>query len=204
MNEQLNQMSDEQLLAAFIPEESAKGLLHDYSNLYNVLHMASDQQIRTYYGIGNSKLYKMQCLREMMNRINQQKVKIPRELSGTQAAISYFKFLEEKPVEEFWAVFLNTKNQAIGSKCITVGTLNASLAQPREVFAAALQHMAASVIVAHNHPSGDGEPSSEDIAVTKTLITAGDMLRIPVLDHIVIGKYKSVSIREQYSDIWDA
>ena len=64
--------------------------------------------------------------------------------------------------------------------------------------------MAASVIVAHNHPSGDGEPSSEDIAVTRTLITAGDMLRIPVLDHIVIGKHKSISIRENYSDIWYA
>lgn len=202
MNERFQQMSDEQLLAAFIPAESARGLLRDYSSLYNVLHRVSDRQIRGYHGMGSSKLYKMQCLREMVHRVTSQKMQIPKVLGSTQAAVRYFTFLEEKQVEEFWAVFLNTKNQAIGCRCITIGTLNASLAQPREVFAAALQYMAAAVVVAHNHPSGDGEPSSEDIEVTKTLIQAGEVLHMPLLDHIVIGRFKSVSLHETCPAIW--
>ena len=201
--ENLKQVTDEQLLSAFIPEASAKGLLHDYSNLYNVFRMASDEQLKSYQGIWEAKLHKMQCLREMVSRIALQKVKVPRGLNSPYAAMQYFKFLEDKPVEEFWAVFLNTKNQPLGCRCITIGTVDSSLAQPREVFSAALQHLATSIIVAHNHPSGDAEPSSEDLAVTRNLISAGELLHIPLLDHVIIGKYGDKSIREQHPHYWD-
>ena len=98
--------------------------------------------------------------------------------------------------EEFHIVTLSTKNQVIDTHRITVGTLDASLVHPREVFRAAIKDAASSIILVHNHPSGDPTPSSEDVKVTDRLTEAGKTLGIEVLDHIVLGKGSAVSIRE--------
>jgi DNA repair protein RadC len=98
--------------------------------------------------------------------------------------------------EEFHTVTLDTKNQVIASHQITVGTLDASLVHPREVFRRAIKDAASSVILVHNHPSGDPTPSREDIAVTDRLCEVGKTIGIDVLDHIVLGKEKCVSIQE--------
>lgn len=98
--------------------------------------------------------------------------------------------------EEFHIVTLDTKNQVIDTHQITVGTLDASLVHPREVFRPAIKDASASVILVHNHPSGDPTPSQEDVTVTRRLESAGELLGILVLDHIVLGAEKSVSIRE--------
>lgn len=98
--------------------------------------------------------------------------------------------------EEFHIVTLDTKNQVIDTHGITVGTLDASLVHPREVFRAAIKDAAASVILVHNHPSGDTTPSPEDRAVTRRLESAGELLGIKVLDHIVVGSRSATSIRE--------
>ena len=98
--------------------------------------------------------------------------------------------------EEFHIVTLDTKNQVIDTHCITVGTLDASLVHPREVFRAAIKDSASSIILVHNHPSGDPTPSREDIAVTDRLTESGKMIGIDVLDHVVIGRSGSVSIGE--------
>ncbi|MEX0818645.1 MAG: DNA repair protein RadC [Pirellulaceae bacterium] len=98
--------------------------------------------------------------------------------------------------EEFHIVTLSTKNQVIDTHQITVGTLDASLVHPREVFRAAIKDAASSVILVHNHPSGDPTPSPEDLKVTERLTEAGKTLGIEVLDHIVLGKGSAVSIRE--------
>jgi DNA repair protein RadC len=98
--------------------------------------------------------------------------------------------------EEFHIVTLGTKNQVIATHQITVGTLDASLVHPREVFRAAIKDAASSVILVHNHPSGDPTPSSEDLKVTDRLTDVGKTIGIEVLDHIVIGKGRAVSIRE--------
>lgn len=84
-------------------------------------------------------------------------------------------------------MFLNTKNRIAGISTAHVGSLDASIVHPREVFTEALLHKAASIIVCHNHPSGDPTPSREDIAVTQTLREAGQLLGIDVLDHIILG-----------------
>ena len=94
-------------------------------------------------------------------------------------------------------MMLNTKNGIINSKCVSVGILNAALAQPREIFNVAVRHMASSIIVAHNHPSGDCSPSTEDIAVTRNIIKAGRLLNIDCLDHIIIGRQKSISLKQE-------
>jgi DNA repair protein RadC len=98
--------------------------------------------------------------------------------------------------EEFHIVSLDTKNQVIDTHAITVGTLDASLVHPREVFRPAIKNAAASVILVHNHPSGDATPSTEDLAVTRRLESAGELLGIKVLDHIVLGANSAISIRE--------
>jgi DNA repair protein RadC len=88
--------------------------------------------------------------------------------------------------EHFLGLYLNSANGLITVYTVSVGTLNASLVHPREVFKMALMVNAASVIVAHNHPSGNAEPSSEDVALTRQLVEAGQILGIPLHDHIII------------------
>ncbi len=99
--------------------------------------------------------------------------------------------------EQFLVIYLDTKNVEIHREVISIGTLNASLVHPREVFEPAIRHLAASVILVHNHPSGDPSPSEEDRVLTKRLVDAGQLLDIHVLDHIIIGKTTFMSLKEQ-------
>ena len=99
--------------------------------------------------------------------------------------------------EEFWALLLNSANGIIAEKKVTSGTLNSSLVHPRECFQWAIAESAASVIFIHNHPSGNPEPSSEDVAVTKQLVESGKILGIPVNDHIIIAGNSFTSFAEQ-------
>lgn len=94
-------------------------------------------------------------------------------------------FAEDK--EAFSVLLLNTKNKVIGIKTISIGTLDCSIVHPREVFKAAILNSAKSIMVFHNHPSGDTDPSSEDISITKRLAEAGGLLGIKILDHIILG-----------------
>ena len=105
--------------------------------------------------------------------------------------------MENQPNEVFAILCLNTKNKIVGVHTISIGSLNASIVHPREVFKAALLNNAASIILAHNHPSGDPEPSREDIEVTHRLVNAGNILGIKVLDHIIIGDGRYISLKEQ-------
>jgi DNA repair protein RadC len=99
--------------------------------------------------------------------------------------------------EEFWTLFVNAKNEVIGKRLVHVGTLTMAPVGPREVFREAVRHGAAAVIVAHNHPSGDPTPSPEDILVTETLRQAGDVLDIPLLDHLIIGHGHFTSMKRK-------
>lgn len=94
---------------------------------------------------------------------------------------------ENRPVERFYSIPLDGRHRSIGVSMISQGTLNSSIVHPREVFGDALRVGAAAVIVAHNHPSGDPEPSREDLAVTHRLAEAGKLLGIPLLDHVILG-----------------
>ncbi len=123
------------------------------------------------------------------------------KISGTRDAKDYCeqhfaRLVSDSHREEFHIVTLDTKNFVIDSHQISVGTLDASLVHPREVFRPAIKDAASSLILVHNHPSGDPSPSREDRAVTRRLEEAGDNLGINVLDHIVLGRLGSSSIRE--------
>lgn len=99
--------------------------------------------------------------------------------------------------ESFIAILLSTKNHVLKTPVISVGSLNASIVHPRELFREAINASAAAVILAHNHPSGDPAPSPEDVSLTRKLVDAGKLLDIPVLDHIVLGDGKYISFKEK-------
>jgi DNA repair protein RadC len=105
--------------------------------------------------------------------------------------------LRDRRQEEFWALYLDTQNRILAERRITIGLLNSSLVHPREVFAPAIGLAAASLILVHNHPSGDPDPSPEDLEVTFQLSESGRLLGIPVRDHIVIGDGRYASLLER-------
>jgi DNA repair protein RadC len=107
-----------------------------------------------------------------------------------------FDFLRDEAKEYFFSLHLDGKNRIVCLDCISVGSLNQSIVNPREVFKTALLSSAAAVILVHNHPTGDPSPSREDLEITKRLVAGGELLSINVIDHIIIGeKYLSFSER---------
>ena len=102
----------------------------------------------------------------------------------------------EKNKEHFFLISLNTRSKVKFVELVSIGTVNSSLVHPREVFRRSILRGASSVIICHNHPSGDPEPSEEDIGITRRLIEAGKIIGIEVLDHVIIGS-KSVSLKEK-------
>jgi len=105
--------------------------------------------------------------------------------------------IADKDREHFVVVLLNTKNRVLGIDQVSIGTLDASLVHPREVFKAAILANAASVVVCHNHPSGDPTPSAEDIRISKSLKHAGEIVSISVLDHVIVTVDSHLSLREE-------
>lgn len=193
----LKYLSDVELLENFMPKETAQNVLHEYSSIYNVMNNATEKQLKSFKGITPVRAKKILCIKEMMSRMQREKQKQLKIITTPRSVMEYFSFLEDKDKEEFWVMMLNTKNGVIGSKCVSIGTLNMALAQPREIFNVAVRYMASSIIVAHNHPSGDCSPSTEDIAVTRSIIKAGRLLNIECLDHIIIGRQKSISLKQE-------
>lgn len=148
-------------------------------------------------GIGPAKAIQILAAVELGRRISRI---VPEERlvirSPQDAAHFMMDELKHLKQEHFVCLFLNTKNVVIGKETVFVGSLNASIVHPREIFRKAIQHASAAIICLHNHPSGDPSPSAEDLSVTKRLKEAGRLLGIDVLDHIVIGAERYYSMKE--------
>lgn len=125
------------------------------------------------------------------------KGKVSREITSVEDAFQFFQNLRSDRQEHFCAAYLNTKGVVIASRTIHIGTLNMSLVGVREVFTEAVRSSAASLIVAHNHPSGDPTPSPEDIQITRKLAEVGELLDIPLQDHIIVGADRCVSLMRE-------
>jgi DNA repair protein RadC len=121
-----------------------------------------------------------------------------RPLLTTEDALPYLKFIRTKKQEYILCLSLDSGNRLIARRVVTIGTLTSSLVHPREVFAGPLKDRAASVIVAHNHPSGDPSPSRKDIEATQQLIAGGILLGIPMRDHIIVSKENYYSFRQNH------
>lgn len=112
-----------------------------------------------------------------------------------------YNYLKDKMVglrkEQFRGLYLNSRNKLIHDEVISLGTLTTNLVHPREVFKPAIDKSAAAIILAHNHPSGDPEPSEDDIKITKQLIEVSNLINIEILDHVIIGENKYVSLKDE-------
>ncbi|MBU0457786.1 MAG: DNA repair protein RadC [Nanoarchaeota archaeon] len=146
------------------------------------------QELQEEYGIGKAKACQIVALFELSKKIcTIKKDDLVVKKAGDIAEIYTLKLGHLKK-ENFVSVYLDTKNRIISEETTSVGILNASLIHPREVFHGAIKSLANSVIVLHNHPSGDPCPSKEDLEITKRLVETGKILGIELLDHIIIGK----------------
>ena len=142
---------------------------------------------------------KILAMYEIFRRTNKLTKKgFRQKINAAQDVFNYFvDELQDKKKEQFCALFLDTKNKIIGEELISVGTLDTSLIHPREVFNPAIKASANSLVLVHNHPSGDVKPSKEDIEITKKLENAGSLLGISVVDHVIVGKNSYLSFKDQ-------
>jgi DNA repair protein RadC len=177
--------------------ELAQRLLAAFGDLRG-LAQASHAELTKLKGIGQVKAIEMHAAFELGRRViggtgkRGAVIRLPRDVADLM-----FPELGHLTQEHFVCLFLNTKNHVIGKQTIFVGSLDASIVHPREVFKEAIRRSSASVICLHNHPSGDPTPSREDIAITRTLREAGELIGISLLDHIIIGDGRYVSLKEQ-------
>jgi DNA repair protein RadC len=158
----------------------------------------SVEQLMKIKGIGPAKALQLRAgieLGQRLSRLSPGEKAVIR--APSDAADLLMEELRYLATEHFVCLFLDTKNRVIAQETLSVGSLNASIVHPREVFRAAIVRSSASLICVHNHPSGDPAPSSEDVEITLRLVEAGRLLGISVLDHIIIGDRKYVSLKEQ-------
>lgn len=197
-------LSDAELIAIMLrtgrERETALGLaqrlLATFGDIGG-LAQASHAELTTIKGIGPVKAVELLASFELGRRVMKSSherttIRLPRDVANLM--LPEMKHLTQ---EHFVCLFLNTKNHVIGKQTIFVGSLDASIVHPREVFKEAIRRSSASIICLHNHPSGDPTPSREDIAVTRTLQEAGDLIGITLLDHVIIGDDSYVSLKEQ-------
>jgi len=148
-------------------------------------------------GVGPAKALQLQASIELGRRLARSRlpdmVRISRPQDAADLLMEEMRHLRE---EHFVCLFLNTKNQVIGRQTLSIGSLNASIVHPREVFRAAIRRSSASILCAHNHPSGDPAPSPEDVQLTRRLAEAGELIGIELLDHLVIGDNRFISLKE--------
>lgn len=179
----------------------AKELIIKYKSLKELAQKDFREILNNFSGegIGKTKAITLLAAIELGRRSTQRDINID-EIQVTEPRV-IFELMNPKlshlTVEEFHIVILNRKNVVIRTELVTRGTLDSSLVSPREVFKIAIDNRAASIILVHNHPSGNLEPSKEDIKVTEQLYQSGKLLEIPVLDHIIIANNYYTSFLER-------
>lgn len=172
-------------------------ILRECGALHNLVDMSVEELTRI-KGIGTAKALQIKAGIELGQRLSRStREERPTVRSPKDAADYMMEQLRHLKKEHFVCLFLDTKNRIIAEETLSVGTLNASLVHPREVFRAAMKYSSASIICVHNHPSGNPAPSPEDVQLTRRLMEAGELVGIDVLDHIVIGDLQYVSLKEQ-------
>ncbi len=196
-----DKLTDSELLAILLGSgkkglnvvELAKRILMKFGkdNLPNV----SYDSLRRTFGLGQVKACQIVACFELGKRFLKDKKS---QIYLTPEDVwRELKDLKDHKKEHFVVFYLDARNQEIKREIISVGSLNANLVHPREVFEPAVRNLAAQIILAHNHPSGDSEPSEDDLEITKRLVESGKILGIEVVDHIIVAKDGFVSFKEK-------
>ncbi|MBF0706373.1 MULTISPECIES: RadC family protein [Bacillales] len=198
-------LSNQELLAIILrtgtKQESVLQLSYRIIQNFEGLRLLKDasiEELTSLNGVGTAKAVQLIAAMELGRRVSrlqlEERYTIRSPEDGANYVMEDMRFLSQ---EHFVCLYLNTKNQVLHRQTVFVGSLNASIVHPREVFREAFRRSAASLICFHNHPSGDPTPSREDIEVTKRLAECGKMLGIDMLDHIIIGDQKFISLKEK-------
>jgi len=157
----------------------------------------SYEELRNMHGVGPSKAAQVIAAIELGKRLYKEKVEEEIFINSSQDVLKEVSHIRENKKENFVVLYLDARNKLIYKETISIGILNASLVHPREVFEPAVKNLAAQIILAHNHPSGDPEPSEDDLTLTKRLVEAGKIMGIEVTDHIIVAKSGFVSFKEK-------
>jgi len=175
---------------------TSQKLLSRFGNLKGVAN-ASVEELTQTRGIGPAKAAQIKAALELSKRLEVDVDDKPKRVlkSPEDVAAEMRGRLKGKKKEHFWVICLDTRNRLINCKPVSIGSLDTSIVHPREVFKEAVSSSAASVIFVHNHPSGDPEPSKEDIELTKRLVKAGEIIGIDVLDHIIVCDKSYLSLK---------
>jgi len=199
-----DKLSGEELLAVLISRgtkgmpvrEIAHELLVRFGSVARIAD-ASIEELKLIPGMGMAKACQLKAAFELARRLQEfQAPKEREELNSPEAIVRLVKpQLTERKKECFFSVLLDIRNRHIRTERVSVGSLDATLAHPREVFDAAVHDHAPAMVLVHNHPSGDPTPSAEDIRLTRRLVEAGKLLGINVLDHIIIAGDRYYSFR---------
>lgn len=197
-------LSDAELLAILLRTGSKKeNVLNLASRIlrdYNLKELSNTNvsKLRMIYGISDAKACQIVSCFELGRRAENFKEE---EKWKIKSSLDVYDLIRGRTdgikKEVFFGIHLNTKNFLLKCEEISVGSLSANIVHPREVFKSAVEISAAGIILAHNHPSGDPSPSEEDVKLTKRLAEAGEVMGIKVLDHVIIGDKKFVSLKEQ-------
>ena len=156
------------------------------------------QELSQIKGIGLAKASQIKAAVELGKRLrnyrNDNKIKINSPEDIADLVMEEMRYLKK---EHLKVIFLNTKNVVIDVKDLSIGSLNASVVHPREIFSEAIRRSSASIIICHNHPSGDPASSQEDINITRRLFEVGKLVGIDLLDHVIIGDGSYISLKEK-------
>lgn len=159
---------------------------------------ATIEEMMLVKGVGKAKAVQLLAAAEIGKRMYRKHSEGRYTIRSPEDAAAYLMTdMASLNQEHFVVLFLNVKNEVLHKQTIFIGSLNSSIVHPREIFREAVKRSAASIIVAHNHPSGNPTPSPEDIEVTKRLIEAGSIMGIELLDHVIIGDHQFLSLKEK-------
>ena len=189
------------LLRVGIPGENAvqvgQRLLQTFNGIAG-LHSASFDEVCAQHGLGEAKACQIKAAIELGNRLRLERPEERPTINSPADVAALVQYeMSGLEQEELRVVLLNTRNHVLGISKVYRGSLNSSQVRIGELFKAAVRRNAAAIIVIHNHPSGDPTPSPDDVALTRAMVEAGKLLDIEVLDHLVIGHQRFVSMRRQ-------
>ncbi|HJD02526.1 MAG TPA: DNA repair protein RadC [Candidatus Mediterraneibacter excrementavium] len=172
------------------PDFGSEGLLS--------LYRWTGEQLMRIRGIGRVKAVQILCLAELAKRMSQETAAEGLDFSSPEKIARYYmEDMRHRNREVLKLLLLNTRSRLIAENDISEGTVDMALVSPRELFIEAFQKGASSMILLHNHPSGDPEPSREDIRITRRIYEAGMLIGIELLDHIIIGDHCFVSLKDR-------
>ena len=199
-------LSDAELLAVILRTgtkgenvlEICRRILTAGGGSLDALHGFTREKFQKIRGVGRVKSIQLICLMELARRLAKETALKELNFSSPASVARYYmEDMRHLSQEHMKLLMLNTKSALIGERDIYKGTVNASLVNPGEIFVEALQREAVSIILLHNHPSGDPAPSGADLAATERIRQAGDLIGIELLDHIIIGNNCYISFREE-------